>query len=61
MYNTNHLEDYVKKLYNKINIFKPEQLNLTHIASCLGIKIFYWNEGSRALFLKGFPYRFMAS
>nr|WP_054550355.1 ImmA/IrrE family metallo-endopeptidase [Lysinibacillus sphaericus] len=59
MYNTSHTEDFIKNMYTKINIFKPEQIQLSYIAKCLGIKVFYWNEESRALFLKGYPYIFI--
>lgn len=45
-----HLEEYVKNLYLKISITKPQQLCFQKIREALGIKVFYWPDASQALF-----------
>lgn len=59
MYNSSHIEDFVKELYTRIDIFEPLQLNFKIISSKLGIRIFYWNEPSQALFLNNYSYIFL--
>lgn len=59
MYFTSHTEDFVKEFYTSIDIFEPLQLNFKIISARLGIRLFYWNEPSQALFLNNFPYIFL--
>jgi len=59
MYYMSHTEDYVKEMFIKIGIFTPQQLNFLHISNKLGIKIFYWNEPSQAVFIKDYSYIFL--
>jgi len=54
-----HTEDFIKDMYLRIGILKPQQLNQHQIARSLSIKLFYWGESSRALFLKDTPYIFI--
>ncbi|WP_346234548.1 ImmA/IrrE family metallo-endopeptidase [Lysinibacillus telephonicus] len=56
---TNHMEDFIKEMYTRINILVPEQLQISIIAKSLRVNVLYWNEGSRALFLRGNPYIFL--
>ena len=49
MYNYSHLEDFIKKLYNQIEIYEPVNLSLKIISRALDIKIFYWEEKSQAI------------
>ncbi|MER1986619.1 MAG: ImmA/IrrE family metallo-endopeptidase [Solibacillus sp.] len=51
-----HLEEYVKNLYLKIGITKPQQLDFQKISAELNIQVFYWPDASQALFTgsKGF-------
>lgn len=59
MYSTSHTEDFVKEMYTKIGIIEPQQLKFRHVATKLGVSIFYWKEYSQALFLKDYPYIFL--
>lgn len=52
MYTMSHTEDYIKNMYLHIGILRPQQLDYQQIARKLGIKIFYWEDTSQALFLK---------
>ena len=36
-----HLEDYIQTLYFNLNIYRPEQLDMHHIAASLGVDIVY--------------------
>lgn len=45
----NYTECYVKELYEQLQIFSPEQLDLKVIATKLDIKLFYWEEKSQAI------------
>lgn len=38
-----HLEDYIRKLYFNLNIYRPEQLDMQIIASKIGVEIVYRN------------------
>ncbi|WP_431030016.1 ImmA/IrrE family metallo-endopeptidase [Lysinibacillus sp. LZ02] len=51
-----YTESYVKELYEKIGIFKPQQLDFQVIASRLGITTFYWKDPSQALFFNNRGY-----
>ena len=46
-----YIEDFVIALYLKIGIRKPHELSFKYIAEELGIKVFYWQESSQALFI----------
>lgn len=59
MSNTTHTEDFIKKLYTKIGITEPQQLDFQSIAVHLGIKVFYWQDKSQALFLREQAYIFI--
>lgn len=59
MHQYNHLEDYIKKFYSRLKIFKPADLNFKRIAKDLNIKIFYWTDKCQALFLKGKAFIFL--
>ena len=52
MYTMSHTEDLIKEMYLRIGIFNPHQLNYHKIAKKLGVKVFYWEDTSQALFLK---------
>lgn len=45
-----HTEDYIKNLYEKLGITKPQELKFQMIAELLGIHVFYWSDASQALF-----------
>jgi len=59
MYNMSYTEDFIKTMYLRIGILSPRQLNQQQIAIKLRIELFYWEETSRALFLKDKPYIFI--
>ncbi|TKI53617.1 ImmA/IrrE family metallo-endopeptidase [Lysinibacillus mangiferihumi] len=59
MFYTTHTENFLKILYNRMDIFKPQQLNFTLIASKLCIRIIYWSDESQALFTKDKAYIFL--
>lgn len=44
-----YTECYVKELYEQLQIFSPEQLDMKIIAKKLDVKIFYWEEKSQAI------------
>ncbi|MGE7922334.1 ImmA/IrrE family metallo-endopeptidase [Viridibacillus arvi] len=54
-----HLEDFVKSFYSKIHIHQPPDLNMLEIAKELHIKVFYWPNGSQALFFEQTGYIFL--
>lgn len=54
-----HLEDYIKDLYTKIGVITPALLDFRVIAKSVGIKVFYWSDGSQALFASGKPFIFL--
>ena len=58
MYYT-HLEDYVQQFYTRMGITSPPLLNLEEIAFRMGLKVFYWEEKSQALFIDGRYYIFL--
>lgn len=58
---SNHLEDFIKVMYNEIGIDTPEQLHIPTIAYRLGVKLFYWKEASQALFIRGAQFIFLNS
>lgn len=47
---TTHTEVFINRLYSKLRITKPSQLDFIKIATSLEIKIFYWDKTSQALF-----------
>ncbi|MEK3955350.1 ImmA/IrrE family metallo-endopeptidase [Psychrobacillus sp. FSL K6-1464] len=59
MYQYNHLEDYIRKFYSQLKIFRPSDLDFRRIAKDLNIKVFYWTHKSQALFLKGRAFIFL--
>lgn len=59
---TTHTEDFVKQLYLKIGISKPEHLDYKRIANALGIRVFpapYDDGPSQALFAGNIPFIFL--
>lgn len=44
-----HLEDFIYKLYQQINVRKPAELNIKTISNAMDIKIFYWERTSEAI------------
>ncbi|MEK4425215.1 ImmA/IrrE family metallo-endopeptidase [Solibacillus sp. FSL K6-1523] len=44
-----HLEDFIHKLYQLIDIQKPLQLNIKTIPNAMDIKVFYWERTSEAI------------
>lgn len=44
-----YTECYVKELYEQLQIFSPEQLDMKIIAKKLDVKLFYWEEKSQAI------------
>lgn len=59
MSNTSYKEDFIEKLYTKIDIHLPHQLDLKEIAYRLGIQLYHWNNSSQVLFLKDKAYIFL--
>lgn len=51
-----YTESYVKEMYTSIGILEPHQLDFRTIAERLGIKVFYWDDSSQALFSNGKSY-----
>ncbi|MEK3974704.1 ImmA/IrrE family metallo-endopeptidase [Psychrobacillus sp. FSL K6-1267] len=45
-YTYNLMEEYVKKMYNSIGIYRPHQLDMELIAACLGTTLIYLPYGS---------------
>lgn len=56
---TTHTENFIKDLFNKMDITKPNHLNISNISIKLRIQIFYWKDVSQALFLKEKAYIFL--
>lgn len=54
-----YTEEFIKKLYNHMEIIKPAYLDFQSIAFKLGIQVFYWPDKSQALFLKDCIYIFL--
>lgn len=50
--NLTHTEEYIKTLYLGLGITTPQNLKIDVIATHFNIKVFYWSEDSRALFVK---------
>lgn len=48
---TTYTEDFIKEMYKKIGIEKPQQLGFQNIAGALGIKVYFWKNPSQALFI----------
>ncbi|MEG7619557.1 ImmA/IrrE family metallo-endopeptidase [Enterococcus faecalis] len=60
---TTHTEDFVKELYTRMKIVKPNQLDYMYIANELGIKVFsapYEKGPSQALFAYKIPFIFLS-
>ena len=56
---TTHTEDFIKILYTRMNILKPQHLDFRMIGIQLDIHVFYWPDKSQALFLKDQAYIFL--
>ncbi|MEK4760808.1 ImmA/IrrE family metallo-endopeptidase [Viridibacillus sp. FSL E2-0187] len=54
-----HLEDFVKSFYSRLHIYQPTDLNMFQIAKELRIKVFFWPNGSQALFFEQTGYIFL--
>lgn len=54
-YYTTQLEDYIQKLYQSLDIFVPEQLNMITISSKLNIWLHFAPFGSRAIYRTNLP------
>ncbi|WP_438312329.1 ImmA/IrrE family metallo-endopeptidase [Sporosarcina sp. FA9] len=54
-----YLEDYIKKLYNKINITVPNQINMYVIADRLNIGLYPIDGSSEAIQIEGRQYIFI--
>lgn len=48
---TSHAEDFVKDFYTSIGICEIQQLNIQEVAKKAGIKVFYWDKPSQAVYL----------
>lgn len=59
MIHTTHTEDFIKEIYTRIGVKEPRQLSFQHIAEALGIKVFYWQRTSQALFLESQTFIFL--
>lgn len=59
MYINSHLEDFIQKVYQDINVLSPTQLNLYAIADALDIGLFPINDRSQALRFEGRDYVFL--
>lgn len=51
-----YTEDFVKKLYTRISINRPEELSYQNISRELKILLYYWEEPSQALLQNKVPY-----
>ena len=49
MYHYSHLEDYIQTLFHQLELFEPVALNMRAVAKKLDIKLFYWENASRAI------------
>ncbi|OMC83324.1 ImmA/IrrE family metallo-endopeptidase [Viridibacillus sp. FSL H8-0123] len=58
-YSYSHLEDFVKSFYARLHIHQPTDLNMLQIANELNIQVFYWPNGSQALFFDQIGYIFL--
>ncbi|MFY3790811.1 ImmA/IrrE family metallo-endopeptidase [Ureibacillus sp. MALMAid1270] len=56
---TSYTEDFVKELYYRIGILRPQKLDFGVISYKMGIDVFYWNKPSQALFLNEFAWIFL--
>lgn len=56
---TTHTEGFIQKLYTRMGILKPQQLDFQELATKIGIQLFYWPDKSQALFLKENAYIFL--
>ncbi|UED78407.1 ImmA/IrrE family metallo-endopeptidase [Lysinibacillus sp. CD3-6] len=52
MLNTSYTEEFIKNLYNHLDIITPDQLGIAKISLKLNIYIFYWDDKSQALFYR---------
>lgn len=46
------IEDYVKRLYHDMGVSEPNQIDMKAIASCLDIKLRFWEFSNQALMRK---------
>lgn len=56
---TTHTEDFIQKLYSRMDILTPHQLDFQSITMRLGVQLFFWPDKSQALFLKEQAYIFL--
>lgn len=56
---TTHTEDFILNFYNCMGIVTSQQLDYQEIVIQLGIRLFYWNDKSLALFIKESAYIFI--
>lgn len=50
--NLTHTEEYIKTLYLGLGITKPQDLKIDVIATHFNIRVLYWSEDSRAMFVR---------
>lgn len=58
-YTYSHLEGFVQKIYEKINVYKPNELNLYSIADLLNIGVYPISRNSQATQFAGRQYIFL--
>lgn len=59
MYTYTHLEDFIQKVYQKLNIASPDELNPYSIADSLGIGLYPISTESQAVQFEGKHYIFL--
>lgn len=59
MYTYTHLEDFIRQVYQKLNVQEPQQLNLRTISDSLNIGIHSFRENSQVLLFEGKYYIFL--
>lgn len=60
-YTYSHLEDFIRKTYQKLNILSPNELNLYSIADLLNVSIYPISTTSQAIQFEGRFYIFLSN
>ena len=61
MYTYTHLEDYTQKVFEKTNIYTPNELNLSSIAKSLNVRVGFIDGKSQSTLYSGCDYIFLNS
>lgn len=59
MYLFSHLEDFVRNIYIKMNVFSPSQFHLHQLSDVLNIDIFFIPSPSQVLYFEGRSFIFI--